>query len=241
MKVVVTLCLCFFLFASAGHAAPKKDRFYYENRGEVVWEISTTEKVIALTFDDGPHPEHTPQILDLLKQYNAKATFFVVGNKVERFPELLQREVNEGHELANHTYSHAFLSKRTNMKKEINKTEALIESVTHTRSHLFRPPGGIYNEGLVNLVKQEGYKMVMWSWHLDTRDWDSPGVQRIVNRVLKNANNGNIVLFHDYIEGRTQTIEALKQILPELEKRGYKFVTVSELLSYGKAVPAKQP
>lgn len=127
------------------------------------------------------------------------------------------------------------------MKNEINKAEETIFSVAGIRCHLFRPPGGFYNERLVSIVKQEGYKMIMWSWHLDTRDWSTPGVNKIVNKVLDNSSSGDIVLFHDYVEGPTQTIEALKKILPELEKRGYRFVTVSELLTYRKAVPAKNP
>ncbi|MFC5527945.1 polysaccharide deacetylase family protein [Cohnella yongneupensis] len=241
MRQFLMLCICFLIFQTVGYAAPPKDRFYYEKRGEVVWEVSTDEKVIALTFDDGPHPRYTPQILDLLKQYHANATFFVVGKKIKLYPDVLKRELNEGHEIANHTYSHAFLTKGTNMKYEINKTEQTIFSVAGIRSQLFRPPGGFYNEDLVRLVKQEGYKMIMWSWHLDTRDWSLPGVARIVNKVLKNASSGDIVLFHDYVEGGTQTVEALKRILPELEKQGYRFVTVSELLTYRKSVPAKHP
>lgn len=243
MRIIVTLIATFFIFqsASVGYAASPKNRNYYETRGEVVWEIATDEKVIALTFDDGPHPSYTSQILDLLKEYNAKGTFFVVGNKIELYPEILKREVAEGHEIANHTYSHAYLSKQINMKNEIKKTEEIIFSVAGIRCQLFRPPGGFYNESLVTTVKQEGYKMIMWSWHLDTKDWNRPGVNKIVNKVLKSSRNGDIILFHDYVEGTTQTVDALKKILPELKQRGYRFVTVSELLTFQKAVPAKNP
>ncbi|MDQ0917682.1 polysaccharide deacetylase family protein [Paenibacillus sp. V4I5] len=239
MKIFIILCSCLFLMQPTASAAPKKDRAYYETRGEIVWEITTDEKVIALTFDDGPHPEYTAQILKLLKQYEARATFFVVGNKVKRFPDVLNQTLREGHEIANHTYSHAYLSKKNNIKKEINQTEELIYDTTGRRCLLFRPPGGFYNERLVAAVRAEGYKMIMWSWQLDTKDWSTPGVNTIVNRVLKNAKNGNIVLFHDYIEGPTQTIAALKIILPELKSRGYQLVTVSQLLNYNKAVPVK--
>ncbi|OXM85830.1 polysaccharide deacetylase family protein [Paenibacillus rigui] len=232
--------LALLLLPTSSAAAPKKDRNYYESRGEVVWEVPTEEKIIALTFDDGPHPEHTALILDLLKQYDAKATFFVVGNKVERFPELLKREVAEGHELANHTYSHAYLSRKMNIKKEIDQTEELVYSITGQKCHLFRPPGGIFNERLISVAKEEGYKVVMWSWHQDTKDWRTPGVGKITDRVLNHTKNGDIVLFHDYIEGPTQTVEALKRILPELKKRGYRFVTISELLTYSKVNPVKK-
>jgi polysaccharide deacetylase family sporulation protein PdaB len=216
---------------------PKKDRFYYEKRGEVVWEVPTEDKLIALTFDDGPDPENTSPILDLLKQYDAKATFFLVGNKVERNPELVKREVKEGHELANHTYSHIYLHGRTSiskMKQDIKHAEEVIFSVTGQKSHLFRPPGGMYNEALVQMARQEGYTVILWTWHQDSRDWATPGVNKIVNSVLKHTQKGDIVLFHEYVEGKTQTIDALKQILPELKERGYRFVTVSELLTHRK-------
>jgi polysaccharide deacetylase family sporulation protein PdaB len=239
MRIIIILCLCLFLMQPAASAAPKKDRAYYETRGEIVWEITTDEKVIALTFDDGPHPAYTAEILKLLKQYESKATFFVVGNKVNLYPDILKQTLDEGHEIANHTYSHTYLSRKNNIKKEINKTEDLIYATIGRRCQLFRPPGGFYNERLVSIVRNEGYKMIMWSWQLDTKDWDTPGVNKIVNRVLKNVKNGNIVLFHDYIEGPTQTIDALKIILPELKSRGYQLVTVSELLNYNKAIPAK--
>lgn len=97
---------------------PKHDRRHYESTGEVVWEVPTKEKVVALTFDDGPDPDNTARILDLLKEHNAKATFFVIGEKVKRNPELVKREAEEGHELANHTYHHLFLSNRSFGKLE---------------------------------------------------------------------------------------------------------------------------
>jgi polysaccharide deacetylase family sporulation protein PdaB len=206
----------------------------------VVWEVPTAEKVIALTFDDGPDPENTPRILELLKQYDAKATFFLTGKKVEKYPEIVKREQNEGHELANHTYSHTFFNNRVSLsklKQEVLKTDEAIFKVTGQKCHLFRPPGGYYNEKLVNLAKEEGYTVVMWSWHQDTKDWNSPGVNRIVKNVLGDTRNGDIVLFHDYSDGQTQTADALKIILPKLKERGYRFVTVSELLTYSKLTP----
>jgi polysaccharide deacetylase family sporulation protein PdaB len=228
------------LFQSAAWAMPRKDREYYEARGEIVWEVPTKEKVIALTFDDGPDPEETPLILDLLKQYQVKATFFLVGNKVERYPELVRRELSEGHELANHTYHHTYFSRNiapAKIVKDITQAEEIIFKTTGQKCHLFRPPGGFYNEKLVKIAKQKGYMVVMWSWHQDTKDWSAPGVNKIVDKVLNNAQNGNIVLFHDYAEGQTQTLDALKIILPELVQRGYRFVTVSELLTYSKIKP----
>ncbi|TVY06879.1 polysaccharide deacetylase family protein [Paenibacillus cremeus] len=234
---VWVLCAGLLLLQSPAAAGPKKGRGYYESRGEVVWEVPTEEKVIALTFDDGPDPADTPQILDLLHQYGAKATFFVIGNKVERYPAIVKRELDEGHELANHTYSHTYFGKNvsaTKLKQDLIRTENVVFAATGQNCHLFRPPGGFYNDTLIHTAREGGYTVVMWSWHQDTKDWNTPGVQKIINKVLNNTRNGDIVLFHDYVEGKTQTIEALKTILPELQQRGYRFVTVSELLTYSK-------
>lgn len=218
-------------------AAPSgnKGREYYEQRGDVVWEIPNREKVIAFTFDDGPDPEETTQILDLLKQYDAKATFFVVGKQVEKHPELVRREVAEGHELGNHTYDHAYFNRGSSAEtiaSQLLRTQEAIFKATGKKSYLFRPPGGYYSDRMIETCKKNGYLVVMWSWHQDTWDWNRPGVKKIVNKVLGNARNGDIVLMHDHVEGRSQTVDALKEILPELKKRGYRFVTVSELAQY---------
>lgn len=245
VKVLVLSSCMLLAFGSAIAAAPSKGkgRQYYEKRGEVVWEVPTEEKVIALTFDDGPDPEDTPYILDLLKEYDVKATFFIIGNKAERYPDLVKREADEGHELANHTYRHLYFSNKVSerqFKEELSKTQEAIFKASGLRPHLFRPPGGYYNDTLVRIAKKEGFKVVMWSWHQNTNDWNTPGVGKITSTVLNNARNGDIVLFHDYVEGKTQTIPALKQILPELRDRGYRFVTISELLTYSKHTPVKQ-
>nr|WP_102716259.1 polysaccharide deacetylase family protein [Paenibacillus castaneae] len=228
------LLLLLVVFILLGFEAPiKKDRYFYEKRGEVVWEVPMEDKKIALTFDDGPYPQTTDKILDLLQQYHAKATFFVIGNKVERFPQTIMREIAEGHEVANHTFNHVYFLRSissTTIKEEITKTGHALEALTGIKPLLFRPPGGYYNEKSIQIAKMLGYTTVMWSWHQDTNDWKSPGVNKIVNKVLNNARNGDIVLMHDYIQGSMQTVKALEIILFELDKRGFKFVTVSELL-----------
>ncbi|MDF2962521.1 MAG: chitooligosaccharide deacetylase [Paenibacillus sp.] len=240
--ILLSCCLLVGLSSDLGAAAPKKGRPYFEKRGEVVWEVPTDEKVIALTFDDGPDPEDTPQILELLKQYDAKATFFIIGEKAEAYPGLVSREAAEGHELANHTYHHIYFNRsvpENKISEEISLAEESIYKLSGQKPHLFRPPGGYYNEALVRAARKAGYMVVMWSWHLNTRDWDTPGVAKITNTVLNNAKNGDIVLFHDYVEGKTETVEALKQILPELKSRGYRFITISELLTYSRLSPVK--
>lgn len=225
------LIIILFILATETTQTLKKDRTYFEKRKEAVWEVSTKEKTIALTFDDGPDPIYTPQILDLLKKYKAKGTFFVIGKRVEEFPSIIQREAKEGHELANHTFNHRILRGYTKEKieLELEKTDEIIYSLTKKHPKLFRPPGGFYNENIVSVAKEKGYLVVIWSWRHDTLDWSRPGVKRIVNRVISNLHNGDIILLHDQVDN-SQTVEALKLILPELKKRGYKLITVSQLL-----------
>ncbi|GAB6989131.1 polysaccharide deacetylase family protein [Paenibacillus pini] len=223
---------------STGSPKTQKGREYYEKTGDVTWEYPSQKNMIALTFDDGPDPVDTPQILDLLKKYNAKSTFFVVGKQVDEHPEVARRQVAEGHELANHTYTHAYFTRNSSVasiRNEMEKTQQSIIKVTGQKSYLFRPPGGFYSDRMIDTCRKDGYLVVMWSWHQDTWDWNRPGVHKIVNKVLNNARSGDIVLMHDHVEGKSQTIEALKQILPELQKRGFRFVTVSELA--GRHIP----
>jgi len=228
------LCTIFFVFGSifsnANILFAKKDRKYYESLGYVVWDIQTEEKIIALTFDDGPHPKYTEQVLNLMDQYEAKGTFFLVGKQAEASPELVLRMHNEGHEIGNHTYTHPSTKSVAKIVMEIKETDEALTSILGYSPKLFRPVEGYYTEQLVQEVVQEGYKMVMWSWHQDTEDWRDPGVNKIVNKVLKGAGEGNIVLFHDGGSNREQTVQALEIILPELQKQGYKFVTVTEML-----------
>lgn len=219
--------------ASYSSPAPTKGRAFYEERGDIVWEVPTHRKLIALTFDDGPDESKTPVILDLLKQYDAKATFFVVGSRVEKLPHIVKREREEGHDVGNHTFHHPSFHhiSRNKALSEVDQGQASIVQATGAETRLFRPPGGSYTDSLVKISKEKGLKMILWSWHQDTLDWRKPGVNRIVNKVLRNASNGDIVLMHDYVYKSTQTVEALKIILPELKKRGFTFITVSELLA----------
>ncbi|USG67906.1 polysaccharide deacetylase family protein [Brevibacillus ruminantium] len=204
----------------------------YKAQG-VVWNVRTNKKVIALTFDDGPNPLYTTQILDLLKQYHANATFFVTGMQVQRNPKLAKRQVQEGHELGNHTYNHPKMSRLTKVQiqQELSRTNQAILSATGQQPPLlFRPPGGYIDQAMVNAAKEVGYSVVLWSFHQDTQDWKRPGVRKIVKKVVNHARAGDIVLFHDHGGNRSQTVKALKQILPALQKKGYRFVTVSDLM-----------
>ncbi|WP_376781270.1 MULTISPECIES: polysaccharide deacetylase family protein [Lysinibacillus] len=229
--LLLSLCIfALFVFVINDKSFADKGRRYYEEAGQILWDIKTDEKVIALTFDDGPHKKYTPEILDVLSKYDAKATFFIVGENAEKNPELALRIHDENHELAIHTYTHPFKTNVSNLIKEIKQTHATIYGITGYSPVLFRPVEGQYTDAMIDAIHKEGYKVVMWSWHLDTFDWKSPGEKKIINTVLKGAKPGSVVLFHDGGGNREQTVRALKKVLPELEQQGYKFVTISELL-----------
>ena len=231
----ISLCtLVFLIFFVYESTFADKGRRYYEGEGHILWDINIDEKIIALTFDDGPHRKYTSEILDLLEKYDARATFFIVGENAEKNPNVVSRMNEEGHELAIHTYTHPLRSSVPNLLKEIRQTHETIYGISGFSPTLFRPVEGRYTDELIDAVVKEGYKVVMWSWHMDTLDWKNPGVNKIVDIVLKGTKPGNVVLFHDGGGNREQTVKALKKILPELEKQGYKFVTISELLEVQK-------
>ncbi|WP_232697298.1 polysaccharide deacetylase family protein [Brevibacillus daliensis] len=235
------ICIALLLLPTSEVGSQSRDRDYYEKKGEVVWELPTEKKVIALTFDDGPDRKITPQILSLLKKHNAHATFFTVGNRIKKNPEIIKQMALQHHEISNHTFSHPDLRHLSTdqIRKQIQETQNIIQDITGTKPTLFRPPGGYYSQKVIATAKEMGYLVVMWSWHQDTRDWSDPGVSKIVNKVIKNARNGDIVLFHDFGGRREQTVHALEKILPELEKKGYHFVTVSELIAIRNQYPVK--
>ncbi|GFN35476.1 polysaccharide deacetylase family protein [Tepidimicrobium xylanilyticum] len=202
--------------------------------GRIVNQGPKNEKVIALTFDDGPHPKFTNEILDILKEYDIKATFFVLGKFAETYPEIIIRQWEEGHEIGNHTYSHVdakSVSKKI-LYEEYKKTQEIIENLVNNRPKLFRPPYGSFDSQALDIMEMDNSIMILWSSHQDSKDWSNPKVDEIVNTTLSNIKNGDIILFHDYVYyNKSNTVEALKIIIPELIDRGYKFVTISELLN----------
>ena len=200
-------------------------------RGKIIHGggVTANNKVIALTFDDGPWPETTAAAMNLLKQFGGKGTFFVVGNLVGHYPDLVKRMIAEGHEVANHTWSHrTSYSSPAIAAREIDNTSATIARYTGFGTRIYRPPGGILNNGLVNYARNKGYAILMWS--TDTMDWRSRQPEAIRQRVLRSLKPGGIVLMHDGGGPRWATIKALAKLLPELQAKGYRFVTVSELL-----------
>ena len=200
--------------------------------------VTTEEKVVALTFDDGPHPRNTPAILDLLAEYDAKATFFVIGKNMELYGAAAKRAAEEGHELGNHTYCHPSLSGMTRraLENEILENEEIIRRITGKRSTLFRPPEGYCTRDIRVAAAEIGFSVVLWD--VDTRDWAGLASEEIVDTVMKNTVPGSIILFHDYSGSNCHTVAALKEILPRLDAAGFRFVTISELLAHAASANA---
>lgn len=196
----------------------------------VIKSCSAKGKKIALTFDDGPHPKNTGEILDILRDYGIKATFFVIGENVELYPELIWREISEGHELGNHTVTHTSLLKADieKMECEVGKLSEKLEEKFSYKTSLLRPPGGAYNDAVTQYAKENGFNVILWS--VDTRDWAHTPVPEIEKNVLENTKDGAIILFHDYVNGVSPTPDALRAVIPSLLREGYEFVTVSELI-----------
>lgn len=190
----------------------------------------TEEKRIALTFDDGPSRRNTEEILSILKEYEIRATFFVIGENAAKDPDRIKMIYDAGHEIGNHTYTHAYISKisKEALEEEIAKTEEILIEITGEKPRVFRPPGGYYDDASLEVLEKKGYQNILWS--LDTRDWSMPKSESIAAKVEENAAGGDIILFHDLEDKRLPTPAALRRILPYLIENGYEFVTVSELL-----------
>ncbi len=192
-------------------------------------KLSPGKKVLALTFDDGPQVKTTAKILDILKQNNVNATFFVIGGNLQRFPYLAKRAVDEGNAIGNHTWHHWY--RKLSPKEvafEIDGTSDLIYKDTGVKTTLFRPPGGVLNNGVVTDVKSKKYAVIMWS--ADTEDYARPAAATILRRAEKEVKPGGILLMHDGGGDRSHTIAALPEVISYFKKQGYTFVTVPKLL-----------
>jgi peptidoglycan/xylan/chitin deacetylase (PgdA/CDA1 family) len=184
---------------------------------------------IAITFDDGPSPQLTPRLLDALKERGIRATFFVVGKNVVEYPDIVRRMAADGHELANHSWSHPALTKLgvEGVRKQLESTNEAISRITGKRPVLMRPPYGATNISLNRrLAEQFGLKVILWS--VDPLDWKYRNSNRVYNHIVQNTKPGAIIIAHDI---HATTVAAMPETLDALSAKGYKFVTVSELLS----------
>jgi peptidoglycan/xylan/chitin deacetylase (PgdA/CDA1 family) len=183
--------------------------------------------IIALTFDDGPS-KVTPRILDLLSQYGARATFCVVGNRVNSYPDIVRRVVAENSELIGHSWDHKQLTKLSAdaIQAELAKTKDMIYETAGVSPTLYRPPYGAVNNSVKAVSASLGLSIINWS--IDTKDWKSRNAESVYQAVMSHAADGGIILCHDLYGS---TADAMERVIPELIARGYQLVTVSELLS----------
>lgn len=203
--------------------------------GEIIYFVPVREKVIALTFDDGPNEPATGQILDALKRQQVKATFFLIGANVERYPETARRIKAEGHLIGNHTFRHSRFDQSTasDISQDIADGYRAIETVTGVKPLWFRPPYGINGPGMQEACRAQG--MAIAGWSADANDWNPHPVEELVDRIVSQATPGDILLLHDGWEtnlgaDRRNTAAAVPLILEKLKVQGFRFVTVPDLL-----------
>jgi peptidoglycan/xylan/chitin deacetylase (PgdA/CDA1 family) len=201
----------------------------------VTYRVPTDEKVVALTFDDGPDPRFTPGILDSLDQYGVKATFFEIGRNMVKHPDIVKEVLRRGHVIGNHTYTHPHnieADTQAQISSELERCEKVIEKMTGRRAHLFRPPRGLVDGTVFTVAEEQGYKTILWTVCADHHDAPTP--EDMAARVLKHIRPGAIILAHDgQFCTRWKDVAATPLIIQELKKRGYRFVTVPELLEIG--------
>ena len=202
-------------------------------------EVHVDGPYVALTFDDGPSENLTPELLDILKAHHIHATFFVIGENAARYPEILQRAVREGHEVGSHSWSHPAFAKMSEnaVRRELQKTDDAIRSAIGHSPTLLRPPYGSITAHQKQWIHADfGYDIILWD--VDPLDWKRPGSTVVMNRIVKETRPGSIVLSHDIHPG---TIAAMPETFDKLQAKGFKFVTVSELIKMATPRPAKEP
>ena len=209
-------------------AAPRKPTYN---------SCNVESNTVAMTFDDGPHPKLTPKLLDMLKERNIKATFFVIGKCVAEFPDIAKRIVDEGHEIANHSWSHPQLPKLSPpaFAAEIAQTNEAIEKATGVRPVVMRPPYGAINSTITKRLNEEyGLSVIIWS--VDPLDWKIRKSDHVSSHIIKNTAPGSIILAHDI---HPSTIDAMPATFDALQSKGYKFATVSELIAMDRPAAPK--
>lgn len=205
--------------------APRILQWFYPKR---IWAFSNSAKEVFLTFDDGPHPEITPWVLDALKTYNAKATFFCIGDNVEKYPEVFRSIIREGHTIGNHTYHHlnGWKTETSTYVNNVQKAQHTLEThgtigkSSKIKGDLFRPPYGKMTGRQAKILQKQGYRIVMWN--LISYDFDSTLTEeKCLNNVLSNSKDGSIVIFHDSLKAEKNLRYALPRVLEHLRSKGY--------------------
>jgi peptidoglycan/xylan/chitin deacetylase (PgdA/CDA1 family) len=203
-----------------------------QNNNRFFYHGNTLLPEVALTFDDGPNPPYTSQILAILRNNQIKASFFCVGGNAQKYPYLVKQEYQQGHIIGNHTWSHPYMPNLSpaSITWQFTTTSHMLEHITGIYPTFFRPPYGAYSQPTLQYANEHG--MSVFLWNDDPQDWARPGVQTIVYRALSEASNGGIILLHDGGGDRSQTVAALPLIIDALRARGYSFVTLKQLVEH---------
>lgn len=205
-------------------------RHLASNDSLAIRQVPTARHLVALTYDDGPQPQATPQLLRVLQQKQVKATFFVLGANAAAHPELVRQAYQAGHEIGSHAYSHKFFNTLTvaEYKAEMDQANQLISRLAREPA-VFRPPGGAWSDAVAVAALERGQRTILWS--VDSGDWRRLPANRVVANILDNVKPGSIVLMHDG-QPDLATAAATGMVIDRLRAQGYRFVTVSELLRY---------
>lgn len=197
-----------------------------------LWSGKKNQKAIALTFDDGPHPQYTPELLQVLDRYQIPASFFWLGVCVNRRPEVARLVASRGHGIGLHGYEHRsfVLLSPDELKQSLAKTQLAIATACAIATDAVRdvrPPNGLFTPKTLNLLEQWNYRSVMWS--VVPEDWERPGVSCVVQRVLRQVENGSVIVLHDGYYGGQDVAQTTAQLVPQLLQQGYEFVTIDKL------------
>jgi peptidoglycan-N-acetylglucosamine deacetylase len=218
---------------------PEIKKYQTAKKYGIIGQIKTRKKIIALTFDDGPDPKYTGEILEILKQHNIHATFFVMGRHVELYPEMVKTTYKNGNVIGNHTYSHPYLTNLSDdrIESELVGTSKLIDHIIGKYPILFRPPYGAHPLKSTDIVNKLGFITI--TWNDTTNDYDEAQTTpaKIVNAVIKLAKPGAIILLHDGGGKREKTVKALPIIIETLKNEGYEFRTIPEMLKIDGYLP----
>ncbi|MFZ0369204.1 MAG: polysaccharide deacetylase family protein [Halobacillus sp.] len=234
-------------FSSFSPVASSADYYPFQTEfpNHMLYQGQIQDKIIALTFDDGPDQQYTPEILDILHKHQVKATFFLMGSRVAKYPDVTRRIVDDGHAIGNHTYWHPNLAEADihQMEWEINQTNNQIYQATGQTTQWFRAPYGALNEQQILNLGFLGYKGIGWS--IDTEDWKGPGDQAITRQVIQNVHPGAIILMHNaghWTQDLSGTVEALDELIPLLKRHGYQFVTIPQMwqLNHQSQIPSQR-
>lgn len=224
---MICAALCLAVGILAAHWVQESVIASVSSRKVPVYSVDTEQKVISLTFNCAWGNEDIPRLLNILEEHQVKATFFVLGEWCDKYPESVRAIAQAGHEVQSHSDTHpdmAAISRNENLK-QIRRSADKIEAITGVRPNMLRPPSGSYNDALMEVLEQENFYGIQWS--ADSIDWKNPSPRQMLDRILAKAGNGGILLFHS---GAANTPQAIPLVIEALQKQGYRFVTVGEMV-----------